>query len=141
MSVTKRRPNRQTGEWKNIGLRTITPFSKGCAALCGDQSRQRPLPIKLGRNTITDPDELKRELARIRRQGFSESYSEFDLGVGSVAAPIFDHKGRIIASISAAGPADRIIENKQKLIELVMETAWAISLELGYGKDQNRYPT
>ncbi len=95
--------------------------------------------IKLGKNTITDRDELKKELAGIRRRGFSESDSEFDIGVGSVAAPIFDFKGRVIASISAAGPSDRIAENRPGLIQQVMETARAISLDLGYRKDQNEY--
>lgn len=92
--------------------------------------------VKLGKNTITDRDDLERELALIRRSGFSESDSEFDLGVASVAAPIFDHRAKVIASISAAGPSDRIAANRLKLIEQVTETARAISLELGYGKNQ-----
>lgn len=95
--------------------------------------------VKLGKNTITGSDELKRELACIRRRGFSESDSEFDIGVRSVAAPIFDFKGRVIASISAAGPSDRISENRSVLIEQVMETAQAISLDLGYRKIQDEH--
>lgn len=91
---------------------------------------------KLGKNTITEPDRLKEELARIRSLGFSESDSEFDLGVASVAAPIFDHKGEVIASISVAGPADRVMENKSKLTGLVLDAARSVSAELGYGKNQ-----
>jgi DNA-binding IclR family transcriptional regulator len=92
--------------------------------------------VKLGKNTITDRDDLERQLALIRRLGFSESDSEFDLGVASVAAPIFDHKAKVIASISAAGPSDRIAANKPMLIEQVMETARTISSELGFGKNK-----
>ncbi|AOY59241.1 transcriptional regulator, IclR family [Desulfococcus multivorans] len=89
---------------------------------------------KLGKNTITDSEQLKKELAVIRKQGFSESDSEFEADVCSVAAPVFDYKGQVNASIAVAGPAERIFrENKQRLIELVKECAKGISSELGYG--------
>lgn len=90
----------------------------------------------LGRNTITEPDRLNEELARIRSLGFSESDSEFDLGVASIAAPIFDHTGGVIASLSVAGPSDRVMQNKPKLIGPVMDAARSISSELGYGKNR-----
>ncbi|EKD64515.1 MAG: Transcriptional regulator, IclR family [uncultured bacterium] len=90
---------------------------------------------KLNKNTITDSEKLKRNLADIRRLGYSESDSEFESDVCSVAAPIFDYKGQVIASISVAGPAERIFrENKERLIDLVKESANRISSELGYGK-------
>jgi len=99
--------------------------------------------VKLSKNTITDGEQLKKELAVIRRQGFSESDSEFEAGVYSVAAPIFDYKGLVNSSISVAGPAERILrENKLSLIDLVKEYAKRISSELGYGKNQEdgKYP-
>jgi DNA-binding IclR family transcriptional regulator len=91
---------------------------------------------KLGKSTITEPDRLNAELARIRSLGFSESDSEFDLGVASIAAPIFDHKGGVIASLSVAGPTDRVMQNKPKLIDLVLDAARSVSAEMGYGKNQ-----
>ena len=92
---------------------------------------------KLNKNTITDGEQLKKELAFIRKQGFSESDSEFQVDVCSVAAPIFDYKGQINASISVGGPAERIfLENKQSLIDLVKDCAKKISSELGYGGSQ-----
>ncbi|MDR3566613.1 MAG: IclR family transcriptional regulator [Syntrophobacteraceae bacterium] len=90
---------------------------------------------KLGKNTITEPERLRAELAGIRRLGFSESDSEFDLGVASIAAPIFDHRGEVIASLSVAGPTDRVIQSKPKLIDLVLDAARSISTQLGYGKN------
>ncbi|GAB6193406.1 IclR family transcriptional regulator [Desulfocastanea catecholica] len=92
---------------------------------------------KLNKNTITDSEKLKRDLADIRRLGYGESDSEFESDVCSVAAPIFDYKGQVIASISVAGPAERIFrENKQSLIDLVKDCAKKISSELGYGEKQ-----
>jgi DNA-binding IclR family transcriptional regulator len=88
---------------------------------------------KLNKNTITDAEQLKRELAIIRKEGFSESDSELETEVCSVASPIFDHKRQPIASIAVAGPAERIFrENKQNLIDLVKSCAKAISSELGF---------
>jgi IclR family transcriptional regulator, KDG regulon repressor len=88
---------------------------------------------KLTRNTITIPARLEEELAAIRRQGFSQSDSEVDPGAGSLAAPIFDRDGKVTASVSIAGPVDRILgENRSKLIDLVMACGRKISLELGH---------
>lgn len=90
--------------------------------------------VRLNKNTITGIEPLKKELALIRKQGFSESDSEIESEVCSVAAPIFDHRGQAIASIAVAGPAERIFrENKHSLIEMVKECAEGISIELGYG--------
>lgn len=92
---------------------------------------------RLNKNTITDGEQLKKEINVIRRQGFSESDSEFEGDVWSVAAPIFDYKGQINASITVAGPSERISqENKQRLIDLVKDSAKRISSELGYGGSQ-----
>ncbi len=90
---------------------------------------------KLNKNTITNLEDLKSELALIRSRGFSESDSEFESEVCSLAAPIFDHRGSVIASISVAGMGTRILgEGKEQLIEMVKEGARSISSGLGYGK-------
>jgi DNA-binding IclR family transcriptional regulator len=96
---------------------------------------------RLNKNTITESQRIKEELAAIRRQGFSESDSEFESEVCSVAAPIFDYKGQVIASIAVAGPAERVFrENKQNLINLVKECAQGISSELGHGDGSGKRP-
>ena len=50
--------------------------------------------------TITDPDELRSELARIRERGYAVSNGERDAGVRGVGAPVFGPDGRIAAGIS-----------------------------------------
>jgi len=57
--------------------------------------------------TITDPDELLRELAQIRDQGYSVSDNDLDEGAASISAPIRDHRGDVIAAISVASPKTR----------------------------------
>jgi len=95
---------------------------------------------KLGENTITDPEQLKKELALIREQGFTQSNSEVDPGAGSVGAPIFDHNGGIAASLTVVGPTDRILqgETREVLISMVTDIAQKISRELGHVKDLTR---
>jgi DNA-binding IclR family transcriptional regulator len=59
-------------------------------------------------NTITDPNVLEDELAKIRRQGYAESQQETDLGAWGVATPVFDGRGDVIAAIGIAGPSSRM---------------------------------
>jgi IclR family KDG regulon transcriptional repressor len=89
--------------------------------------------VKLNRNTITDPEELERELKTIRAQGLSLSHSEVDPGAAALSVPIFDHKGRVIASLSLIGPTEAIFrEDKQILIDMLRDASGKISSELGY---------
>jgi DNA-binding IclR family transcriptional regulator len=52
-----------------------------------------PLPPLTGR-TITDPDELRDELARVRAAGFALNEGESASGVRTVAVPVLDAQGR-----------------------------------------------
>ena len=73
--------------------------------------RDKGLP-KLCTNTITDPEKLKAELARIRECGYATSLEETDLGAWGVAAPIRDWKGQVAGAIGVAGPTLRYGEDK-----------------------------
>ena len=73
-----------------------------------DSMLKRAPLLRFTKSTITDPVQLKRELKKIRKQGFAFSDQEVDLGAIAISAPIFDHKGRVIAGLSVAGPRERI---------------------------------
>ena len=95
---------------------------------------------KLNKNTITDIERMYEELAAIRRLGYGESDSECVSDVSSIAAPIFDYRGQVIASVSVAGPFERILgDNKQGLIDLVKGSARDISSGLGYGENLRKH--
>ncbi|MDW8256437.1 MAG: IclR family transcriptional regulator, partial [Acidobacteriota bacterium] len=64
--------------------------------------RERGLP-RHNENTIASPKRLREELARIRAQGYSLDDEEDEVGLRCLGAPIFDHTGRVVASISVAG--------------------------------------
>jgi len=84
-------------------------------------------------NTIATPSALRLELARIRRRGFSTNDEEVEIGVRSIAAPIFDYKARVIATLSIAGPVFRMTRARlPELARTVVSVASALSSELGH---------
>ena len=52
--------------------------------------------------TITDPGALRRELARVRTQGFAMDDGEIAEGLHCVAVPVCSADGRVLAAISAS---------------------------------------
>lgn len=59
---------------------------------------------KYTKHTITDMTRLRKALQEIRQTGYAIEVEEEDLGVGCIAAPVWDASGRWIAAISVAGP-------------------------------------
>ena len=58
--------------------------------------------------TITSPDRLASELARVRREGYATAVAELEEGLIAVAAPVFDPSGACIAALSITGPEYRM---------------------------------
>jgi len=74
-------------------------------------------------------------LETIRRQGFSTSHAEYQAGVSSVAAPIFDFNGNIIAALSVSGPSVRFQDKHlDDTIQAAIKAAEKISYRMGYVK-------
>jgi DNA-binding IclR family transcriptional regulator len=72
--------------------------------------------------TITDPGHLRDELRHIQEQGYAVSDEDIDEGACSIAAPIRDNRGDVIAAVSIACPKTRFREadaarNKQAVTE------------------------
>lgn len=83
--------------------------------------------------TLTSPDALREELARVRQSGFAVNRGEWRDGVWGVAAPIRDASDRVIAAIGVSGPAERFKQKNVRVFsKLVCEFAGTISLQLGY---------
>ena len=82
--------------------------------------------------TITDHRDLRRELRRVRSQGYAINAHESEPGVVSVAAPIRDRRGTVVASISVAGPAERMDPRRDEIIRLVVEAAAVASKRLSF---------
>jgi DNA-binding IclR family transcriptional regulator len=92
-------------------------------------------------NTITDPEELRREIQLVRERGFATDLEETILGIQCIAAPIFDHLDRPVAAISIAGTG--LITDQEKFAILVpkLKTVGAyLSRRLGMGTQQRNAP-
>lgn len=57
--------------------------------------------------TMTDPDELRARLRDVARDGVAWVREEYAEGISSVAAPIADARGELIAAIHVHGPSYR----------------------------------
>lgn len=87
-------------------------------------------------HTVTDPRALRAVLENVRRQGWAENVSESELGVASVAAPIRNARGEVIAAVSVAGPVQRLgNESLRRFARPVVEAGSAISKRLGCRDD------
>jgi IclR family acetate operon transcriptional repressor len=68
-----------------------------------EQDLQRFTP-----QTITDPDDVRRELMQVRRRGWATESEEHEHGAACVAAPILGTTGPPLASLSISGPTSRL---------------------------------
>ena len=84
-------------------------------------------------HSITDVAVFRRELELIRRRGYAENRQESELGVVSVAAPIRDRSGSTVASLSLAGPTERMDPNRRTYAEAVVALARTVSAQMFTG--------
>ncbi|CAN5513429.1 IclR family transcriptional regulator [soil metagenome] len=57
--------------------------------------------------TIMDAEAVRERLREVRRQGFAWAIEEFDPGISSVAAPLADTSGEVLAAVHLHGPSYR----------------------------------
>ena len=65
--------------------------------------------------TLTRPDKLRAEITRARRQGYALVDQELELGLRTLAVPLLNATGQVVAAINvsvhaASVPADRLLE-------------------------------
>lgn len=84
-------------------------------------------------NTITDVNNMLTHLVKVRNQGYAINAEELAEGLRSVAAPVFDHTGRVIAALSISGPTSRLtLERIARLVTVIKEASHSVSTCLGY---------
>jgi DNA-binding IclR family transcriptional regulator len=66
----------------------------------------RPLP-RLASGTLTDPDRLREEVARIRATGVSETVDELEDGLATISVGVADGRRGLAAMVSVSGPSSR----------------------------------
>jgi DNA-binding IclR family transcriptional regulator len=92
--------------------------------------RGQALPAFTPRS-IVDPGAYLEQLAQTRRRGYARENEEYLVGVSAVSAPVINHEGRTIGTVSVACVKTRARERLPELAEPVMEAAAQISRRLG----------
>ncbi|MFC7395244.1 IclR family transcriptional regulator [Scopulibacillus cellulosilyticus] len=88
------------------------------------------------KNTITNTEDLFKNLDEIKNKGYGIEQEENELGIRCVAAPIFNHTGKIAGAISISGPSIRMSEARiSTLKDELMKVCNMLSTRLGYKKD------
>ena len=83
--------------------------------------------------TDTDAGRLRAALEDVRRKGYAREDEQCEIGMRSLAAPIRDAEGRVVAAVGIAGPTQRLSEDVlAQFAPLVVNTAHLISARLGY---------
>jgi DNA-binding IclR family transcriptional regulator len=76
----------------------------------------------------TDPEAFREHLAEIREQGYAIGNQENLIGLLSIAVPVPDPLGRVVAGLSIHGPVTRLPEDRARaFVPMLQEAAQTIS--------------
>ena len=86
----------------------------------------------LTRFTITDPSELRAEVLGVRERGYCIVDQELEEGLRSLAAPVHDASGRVIAATNVSAHANRSSNEdiRRDLLPVLLETTARIESDL-----------
>jgi IclR family transcriptional regulator, pca regulon regulatory protein len=84
------------------------------------------------RYTVTDIDQIRELLGKVRRDGYAINDQEFITGSTGIAAPVFDGTGNVVAALNLGTLTSRYIERREALLLMLRSAADRISRALGY---------
>lgn len=88
---------------------------------------------RLTDNTITNPEDLRSELEKVRKEGFAIDNEEFQKGGICVGAPIRSYRDEVVGAVSVSTPTSRFSDVRaKKIIIEVKATGLSVSRSLGY---------
>lgn len=89
--------------------------------------------------TITTLPRLLKELERVRGQGYAVDDEENNLGARCVAAPVFDERASIEASLGLSGTTQQVsAQTMPRILEALKDAARHISMGMGYRAPHRR---
>lgn len=87
--------------------------------------------------TLVDVDAMHAHLDEVRRRGYAIEDGEHIDGVGSIAAPVFDHTGEAVAALGIVVASDRLVGDAARLAALTVLAARGLSDALGFVQGAN----
>lgn len=92
---------------------------------------ERPQP-KMTPYSMVEPAQIERRLELIRARLYETAMSETVIGINTIAAPIFDHDGKLIGAVGILGSVQFIPDPPEpRQVEAVQACAAAISAQFG----------
>lgn len=84
-------------------------------------------------HTITSIEAILQELKQIRQRGYALDLEENEYGITCIAAPVFDHLGKVVAAVSISGPTTRMTKERiTQLGPIMIQTSQQLSARLGH---------
>jgi IclR family transcriptional regulator, pca regulon regulatory protein len=87
----------------------------------------------LTKRTVTSAVDLRKHLALVRQRGWAFADQESEVGIRTVAAPLFNHNNQVDAALNVSGHAARVSmeELKRRYLPVLLDGARRISRALG----------
>lgn len=115
---------------------SVSSCGKVLLASLDDQVLQETLQtmeyLKLTEKSITDPEELYRQLMEVRKNGYAVEHGEAYSFRGCIAMPIRSAGGKAIAAMSVSGELKRIQQEHDFLLGELSKTVGELSRVLGW---------
>ena len=77
--------------------------------------------------TVTDRDELRRQLAQVVRRGWASTVDELEIGLTGVGAPVRGGGGDVVAAVGISGPSQRLEDRREEIGRLLTDRAEQLS--------------
>jgi DNA-binding IclR family transcriptional regulator len=92
---------------------------------------------QLTSESMNDPALVRECLARVRSQGYARTEGDVQTYTGSLAAPVRDRDGRVVAAVCFITRRSKLRAPavEEKMVEALMRTAQSISMALGWRPD------
>lgn len=88
---------------------------------------------RLTSQTITNLEDLKKEILSVKQHGYALDDEECEVGVRCIAVPVKDYTGKIVAGISLSAPITRLdIRKTNEIIKFLLDIHIRASSELGW---------
>lgn len=121
-----------------LELGASLPLHRGAAPLALlaylPEAERQAVIAELGQTNPINLQDLTRQLGNVRRRGYTISNADVTAGIGAIGAPVLNHRGELVASVSVSGLLDAIIDDAQ-VAQKVVQTARGISRAMGWQED------
>lgn len=85
--------------------------------------------------TLRTREALDDDLETSRRRGYAHTYDELEVGLGSVAVPVFGPTDNVVATLGISGPTARLRDRAEELGRLLIDQAEELTRLLRHGPD------